>query len=103
MKLTAFLASTTLALGFADGSFGAWDPTTGRALDRLFLHGRIASLTVRGGIVRAETELGDRGSLDLTLLGLDYCTLMSELWKRTPYVWRDGAIRVEAPTRRLCP
>lgn len=95
--------SATLALGFADGSFGAWDPSTGRVLDRLLLHGRIASLWVRNGIVDAESELGDRATLDLTLLGVDYCTLMSDLWKKTPFVWRAGAIRVEPPLRGKCP
>ncbi len=95
--------SGTLALGFADGSFGVWDPGTGRALDRVLLHGHLASLTVKGGLVDAETELGDRGSLDLSILGVDYCALMSDLWRRTPFVWRSGSIRVEAPTGGRCP
>jgi len=95
--------SATLALGFADGTFGVWDPGSGRALDRAILHGQLASLSVKGGVVDVETELGDRGSVDLSLLGVDYCALMSDLWKRTPFVWREGSIRVEAPTGGRCP
>lgn len=89
--------SSTLAAGFEDGTLGVWDPATGRLLDRARLHGAVVSATDRSGAVVAESELGDRAEIDLTLLGRGYCDVMADVWRAIPFVWQAGAPRIEPP------
>jgi WD40 repeat protein len=102
VTLLAAGPSSTVLVGFADGSFGVWD-SEGHLLERVFLHGRVVELAHANGIVTAKSELGDQATIDLGILARDYCPLMSDLYKSLPFVWRDGTVRVEAPKARCTP
>lgn len=103
VTLLAAGPSSTLAVGFADGSFGVWDPETGHLLERVLLHGRVVELTHANGIVTAKSELGDVAAINLGILARDYCLLISDLYKELPFVWRDGTVRVEPPKSGCTP
>jgi WD40 repeat protein/tRNA A-37 threonylcarbamoyl transferase component Bud32 len=87
----------TLAVGFADGSVGLWNPATGRRLQRFQLHGPVRQLAFDGGHLRALTELGDHASLDLSLLERGYCDLMVEVWKQVPVAWEGSQAELREP------
>jgi WD40 repeat protein len=72
----------TLAVGFATGELGLWDPSSGLRLDRLRVHGAVVGLAVEADHLRAISELGDVTEVDLTPLVQPYCDLLREIWRR---------------------
>jgi len=80
----------TLLAGFADGTVGIWSTTNGARLFHLKLHGPVTRLVLEQGQLSAETDLGDRQDLDLSILEGDYCALMQSIWAEVPVLWEDG-------------
>ncbi|MFO0755013.1 MAG: protein kinase [Byssovorax sp.] len=94
--------SETLIAGFDDGVLGVWDPASGRLLDRARLHGGVIRAGAEGSAIKAESELGDRATIDLTVLGQPYCDVLRQVWRAIPFEWRDGAPRIEPPPAHAC-
>jgi len=81
--------SQTLAVGFASGAVGIWHVPTGARLYEARLHGPAVHLAVRGTVVYAVSELGDRTTIDLAALEQPYCALLGRVWAAVP-VGGDG-------------
>jgi WD40 repeat protein len=89
--------SGTLVAGFADGSLGVWNASSGELLERSAVHGAVQQLIVHGGMLVAASEVGNLAALDLSLLTADYCSLLQEVWSRVPVLWREKGAVVQAP------
>ncbi|MFH1463475.1 MAG: protein kinase [Pseudomonadota bacterium] len=87
----------TVTAGFADGTAGLWDGSTGRRLMTLDLHGAIRELAVHGGRLHALSELGDYASQDLLVLEQDYRALLRAMWDRWSLCWRGNQAEFCAP------
>jgi len=85
----------TVAAGHANGAIGVWNLADGRLLDQGKLHGPIAHLVSRDGLLFAATAIGDHLTWNLDGLRRPYCELLAEVWAQVPVVW-DG----ERPVRR---
>ena len=93
----------TLAVGFANGEVGLWDPQTGTRLEHAKLHGRLVHLLAREDRLVAATDLGDLLVLDLFALTADYCDLLRRVWREVPIAWRAGrAVDQPAPSDHPC-
>jgi len=86
-----------LAIGFADGLLGLWDPTTGERLLRAKLHGPIRHLHLDARGLSAASELGDHLRWELTELTRSRCELLRALWAEVPVVWEGGRPIVRPP------
>ena len=93
----------TVIAGFASGAVGIWEGQTGRALLLDRLHGPVEQLLVRGEVLYALTALGQLGRWDLSVLTLDYCALLRQVWRRVEHVWEGGApVARTAPASHRC-
>jgi WD40 repeat protein len=91
----------TLAAGFADGSFGVWDPGSGIRLEHGVVHGAVRHLLVYDQLLSVASELGATASIDLSVLTVDPCELLREVWARVPVVWREeGVLQPPDPGHR---
>jgi hypothetical protein len=89
----------TLAAGFADGSFGVWNLSSGARLERGAVHGAVRHLIMHGQLLIVASEMGATASMDLSGLTTDYCDLLREVWSRVPVLWRDEGAVVREPDR----
>ncbi len=79
---------------FADGTIAGWDSTTGRLLERSWLHGATTHLRMDGHRLLALTELGSHGAWDLEVYYQPYCDLLREVWRDVGVGWEaGGAVR----------
>jgi WD40 repeat protein len=89
--------SDTLAAGYATGVVGLWRLDNGRRILSEQLHGPVRLLLLSGARLWAGTELGMVRSLDLGVLGRDYCDVLREVWAEVPVVWHGGVAVLRAP------
>jgi WD40 repeat protein len=89
----------TLAAGYANGLIALWNLETGGRLDAIKLHGPVVHLLLEKDTVHAATELGDAERIDLSILSLDYCTLVRRVQREVPVVWEGGQPVPRAPQR----
>jgi WD40 repeat protein/serine/threonine protein kinase len=87
----------TLIAGFADGTVGLWDTTTGVPLARTALHGSVTDLLLEDGALYAATDLGAHLRWSLASLHADYCPLLREIWAKVPVVWEAERAAHRAP------
>jgi hypothetical protein len=93
----------TLAAGFRNGIVGLWSLEDGSLIFRLRLHGPAHYLRFAGDHLHALTELGDLRSLDMSVMRLDDCALLRDLWRQVPVVWADGVLmRADPPAGHRC-
>ena len=106
MPATAFVDGPggTALVGFADGTLGVWEAATGRRLHAQRLHGAVRAIARAGGIVEAETDLGDGANLDLRALDMPYCDLVRAVWREDAVRWQDerGVVRAAIPGDHPC-
>jgi WD40 repeat protein len=89
--------SDTLAAGYATGVVGLWRLDNGRRILSEQLHGPVRLLLLSGARLWAGTELGMVRSLDLGVLGRDYCDVLREVWAEVPVVWQGGVAVMRVP------
>jgi WD40 repeat protein/serine/threonine protein kinase len=87
----------TLLAGFANGTFGIWDVSSGERLDHGAIHGAVSHLVLQGAVLVVASEVGSTAVMDLSVLSEDYCDLLSEVWSRVPALWRDQGAVAQAP------
>ena len=93
----------TLVAGYDNGFLGIWSLHSGTLLHHFRLHGPIEHLLFDDETLYAVTALGDRQTLDLGVLGRNYCDLMREVWDAVPVLWSEGrAVSQEPPTDHEC-
>jgi hypothetical protein len=93
----------TVAVGYANGIVGVWDPNTGARLVKARLHGSVVRIATLQDRVYAVTELGRWTELDLSELTRPYCALLQDVWKRVPVIWENNRALVKAvPTAHRC-
>ncbi|MBW2276386.1 MAG: WD40 repeat domain-containing protein, partial [Deltaproteobacteria bacterium] len=93
----------TLVAGYANGFLGIWSMRSGTLLHHFKLHGPIEHLLFDDETLYAVTALGDRQTLDLGVLGRNYCDLMNEVWDAVPVLWSEGrAVANDPPTDHEC-
>ena len=76
---------------------GLWSLHDGNRLLVSRLHGAVRHIVLVDRTLHAATELGRYMSWDLDMLYRDYCALLTDVWKDTPLVWRNGRPHAEAP------
>jgi hypothetical protein len=76
---------------------GVWDLKTRRLLDQVRLHGFVSHLLIEDNKLYAATNNGDHVVFDLRALVVDRCTLLREVWREVPMVWKDGKPVTEKP------
>jgi hypothetical protein len=91
----------TLVVGFTNGMVGIWDLETRRLLDQVRIHGGVSRLLVKDNRLYAATSNGNHTVLDLTALAVDRCTLLREVWRKIPVVWKNGRGVVQNPPSGL--
>jgi len=89
----------SLAVSFANGSFGIWSLETGSRLYQVRLHGPVVHVLLRGSQLFIASELGQHAMLDLSVFERDHCDLMREVWDAVPVVWEDGHPVLRPPPR----
>jgi WD40 repeat protein len=91
-----------VAVGFADGTLGLFRLDDGHPLGGVHLHGPVTRAVSRGDALFIASELGHHATLDLTPLRQPYCTLLDDVWQKTPLQWEAGKA-VPRPPPRLHP
>jgi len=79
-----------LIAGFENGVLGIWNSADGALLDRVRLHGPVTNILIHEKSLHVASELGDVQEIDLSSLHLEYCELMSRVWRSIPVVWQGG-------------
>jgi WD40 repeat protein len=93
----------TLVAGFADGTFGVWSMSTGATLVQRRLHGPVRYLALHDQVLTVGGEVGSIAGVDLSLLAIDYCELLREVWSRVPVIWSgQGAVLREPNPAHRC-
>ena len=93
----------TLAVGYANGDVGLWNPEDGRRLVHQTLHGRVNHIVLEEQKLFAATDLGSALSWDLSAMYQSPCELLAQVWSRVPVVWLKGApVAVAPPARHAC-
>jgi hypothetical protein len=82
---------------------GVWSRGSLRKLHETQVYGPIDQLVVEGDRARALSALGESVELDLTILVGDYCTILREIWAKTPVVWTEtGPFLRDPPAAHAC-
>jgi WD40 repeat protein/tRNA A-37 threonylcarbamoyl transferase component Bud32 len=102
MRLSAG-PSGTLVAGFADGTFGVWSAKSGVRLEQGSVHGAVRHLVMYDQVLVVASEVGSTVSVDLSVLTVDYCDLLREIWARVPILWRNqGGVEQPPDTAHPC-
>jgi WD40 repeat protein/serine/threonine protein kinase len=80
----------TLVVGYADGLLKIWDLNTGTHLAQARLHGPVIHLLLKDRKLYAATELGGHLVWDLSVMYMDRCDVLRQLWKTVSVVWEGG-------------
>jgi hypothetical protein len=87
----------------ADGFVGLWDVSSGRLLDQRRLAAKPTQLVFAGSGLYAADERGGYTSLDLSILTLEYCALLKQVWQSVPVIWTSGrAVLTPPPASHRC-
>jgi WD40 repeat protein len=89
--------SGTLVAGFADGSFGLWNASSGEKLELGALHGSVHQLLIHGSTLIVASEVGATATMDLSPLTDDYCDLLEEVRSRVPVIWNAHSAALQTP------
>jgi hypothetical protein len=89
--------AATVIAGFANGFIGIWDSAGGNLLYSRHLNGHASYLLLQRSTLFAASELGQYLVLDLSVLSLDYCTLLRRVWEKVPVGWEGGRPVVRSP------
>jgi WD40 repeat protein len=93
----------TLIAAFADGTLSLYSWRDGKQLATARIHGPIQHLLLDEPKLYAASSLGQHLVWDLSALYAERCSLLREVWKRVPIVWREGrAVREPPPTGHPC-
>ena len=87
----------TLVAGYAGGLLGIWNMDNGDRLVHVQLHGPVEHLLRHNGRLHAATALGDRVVLDLSLLQMNHCELLRQVWRGVPVQWQEGLVQRRSP------
>ncbi|MBN2359859.1 MAG: WD40 repeat domain-containing protein, partial [Deltaproteobacteria bacterium] len=90
----------TVIAGQLDGSVSLWDLLSGALLERVALHGAVEHLLLDDKKLYAASELGDSETWDLSVLYLNRCELLQQVWSKVPSVWENGRSVLRAPVAR---
>ncbi len=80
----------TVAVGFASGEIGLWEPRNGGRLHRWKLHGAITHAAWSDGRLQVATELGDPLEVDLSVYERERCEVLRDVWEDVSLVWEEG-------------
>ncbi|MFP6685305.1 MAG: WD40 repeat domain-containing protein, partial [Polyangiaceae bacterium] len=87
----------TLIVAFADGTLSLYNWRDGKQLATARIHGPIQHLLLDEPKLYAASSLGQHLVWDLSALYAERCSLLREVWKSVPIVWREGRAVREAP------
>ncbi len=89
--------------GFANGTLGVWDRTSGAELARMKLHGPVAEIIWENDQLSAQTTLNDTATLDLGPLISSYCSVITRVEREIPIVWRENGPQRVRSAGHNCP
>ncbi len=92
----------TVAAGFADGTVGLWDRSSGARLFARRLHGPVTKLVFTADGLDVWTELGASTRFELAVFSQPRCALIREIQARVPVCWDGGARACEPPADHPC-
>ena len=87
----------TIVVGYANGFYGIWRLNQGKRLAGGQLFGAVVHLAIRNQKLYVASELGRYKVWDLSLFYKDHCTVLRDLWAKTPITWVDGKLFVKDP------